>query len=761
MTMLFATVLVASVSWTAKWIGAPEDVTDQAFERQFEVTRPVNSAVLHVTGLGFYEAYLNGRKIGDKVLDPSPTDYTRRVFYSTYPIDGLCKGTNTLRILLGHGWYDMRTHTAWGFDAAPWRSRPKALAQLEIDFEDGSHQVVLTDSSWDVVESPIAYDCIREGEVLDGRKTFGRRLDIKAVETEPPKGALESGNRYPAAKKVKSVRPELMTELGNGRWLLSFPITTSGWLRLVLRGLRAGDVVSIRYDENLGDRGGPALPSEGDWNAAKQRVGSRAIDCFFLKSGDETLPKRQANMQVDRFISGGAAEEVFEPHFVYHGFRHVLIEGMRGQLSADDVQAMTVQTDFAQTGSFACSDTVLTELVRMAWNSYRANFTDGIPTDCPHREKLGWTGDAWIASETGLTYFDAAVSYRKWYQDVLDTQRDDGSICAIAPTSGWGYERYTGPVFDAVIGMLPWNLWQFRGDRAIVDVAYPALVKYLAYEKSLEKSPGLVENGLGDWNALIMSHMPDKEYVISCLYLRLKEIAAEFADLKGLVDDGRVFRDSAEETRRALRSKYGRGNGVYANGGQTAQALAIEMGLCTADERPAAVRQLVASVECTGCHVDFGLVGSKFVYRALSDVGRADLAYRMIVNPTEPSMTKWIGKNGTLWEDWGQGFSKCHVMLSDFASWAQQHVAGIRRPLEPGYRRVLIEPVPVAGLSWARGRVETPRGLIASAWTLAKGRFELKVTVPQGTTATVRLPDGTAKEVGPGEHVLACDFEGK
>ena len=761
MTMLFATVLVASVSWTAKWIGAPTNVTDQAFERQFEVTRPVKSAVLHVTGLGFYEAYLNGRKIGDKVLDPSPTDYTRRVFYSTYPIDGLCKGTNTLRILLGHGWYDMRTHTAWVFDAAPWRSRPKALAQLEIDFEDGSHQVVSTDGDWDMVESPIAYDCIREGEVLDGRKTFGRRLGVKAAEVTPPKGTLESGDRYPAARKVGVVRPERVIELGNGRWLLSFPVTTSGWLRLVLRGLRSGDVVSIRYDENLGVEGNPAMPTEGNWKDANYKVGARAIDCFFLKSGDESSSKRQAHMQVDRFISAGAAEEVFEPHFVYHGFRHVLIEGLRGQLTADDARAVTVQTDFAQTGSFACSDTVLTELVRMAMNSYRANFTDGIPTDCPHREKLGWTGDAWIASETGLAYFDVAVPYCKWYQDVLDTQRSDGSICAIAPTSGWGYDHYSGPVFDAVIGMLPWNLWQFRGDRAIVDVAYPALVKYLAYEKSLEKSPGLVENGLGDWNALIMSHMPDKEYVISCLYLRLKEIAAEFADLKGLVDDGRAFRDSAEETRRALRSKYGKGDGVYANGGQTAQALAIEMGLCTADERPATARQLIASVEKTGCHVDFGLVGSKFVYRALSDVGRADLAYRMIVNPTEPSMTKWIGKNGTLWEDWGQGFSKCHVMLSDFASWAQQHVAGIRRPLEPGYRRVLIAPVPVEGLSWARGQVETPCGLIASAWTLAKGRFELNVTVPQGTTATVRLPDGSAKEVGPGAHVLACDFEGK
>lgn len=761
MTMLFLATLMASVSWTAKWIGAPEDVADQAFERQFEVSRPVKSAVLHVTGLGFYEAYLNGRKIGDKVLDPSPTDYTRRIFYSTYPIDGLRKGTNTLRILLGHGWYDMRTHTAWVFDAAPWRSRPKALAQLEIDFEDGSHQVVSTDGDWDMVESPIAYDCIREGEVLDGRKTFGRRLGVKAAEVTPPKGTLESGDRYPAARKLDVVRPERVIELGNGRWLLSFPVTTSGWLRLVLRGLRSGDVVSIRYDENLGAEGNPAMPTEGNWKDANYKVGARAIDCFFLKSGDESSSRRQAHMQVDRFISAGAAEEVFEPHFVYHGFRHVLVEGLRGQLTADDARAVTVQTDFAQTGSFACSDAVLTELVRMAMNSYRANFTDGIPTDCPHREKLGWTGDAWIASETGLAYFDVAVSYCKWYQDVLDTQRSDGSICAIAPTSGWGYDHYSGPVFDAVIGMLPWNLWQFRGDRAIVDVAYPALVKYLAYEKSLEKSPGLVENGLGDWNALIMSHMPDKEYVISCLYLRLKEIAAEFAALKGLVDDGRAFRDSAEETRRALRSKYGRGNGVYANGGQTAQALAIEMGLCTADERPAAVQQLVASVECTGCHVDFGLVGSKFVYRALSDVGRADLAYRMIVNPTEPSMTKWIGKNGTLWEDWGEGFSKCHVMLSDFASWAQQHVAGIRRPLEPGYRRVLVEPVPVTGLSWARGRVETPRGLIASAWTLAKGRFELNVTVPQGTTATVRLPDGTAKEVGPGEHVLACDFESK
>ena len=742
--------VVSPVRWQASWIGAGRESDGVAFEKSFFVATPVVRATLHIAGLGFYEACLNGRKIGDKVLDPSPTDYDKRVLYSTYPVEDLVRGTNVLRIVLGHGWYDMRCHADWAFDAALWRDRPKTIAQLEVEGIDGSRSTIITDGTWELIRSPIVFDCLREGEVVDGREIGWRKLGRTAVVVPAPRGRLEPSGELPGAKIQARIAPERMQRLSDGRWLVTFPETLSGWISLMVRGQKSGDVVSVRYDENLGLDGGPAVSSAADW-AAAQKQGVRKIDCFVRKLGSAGAFPGEMAMQMDRYISGGRPVETFEPRFVYHGFRYVLVSGLRNELKPDDIRAVSVRTDFGETGVFDCSDKTLTELVRMARNSYKVNFTDGIPTDCPHREKLGWTGDAWIASETGLCYFDSASAYRKWYQDVLDTQREDGSICAIAPTSGWGYKSYPGPVFDAVLGMLPWNLWRFCGDREIVDVAYPPLMRYLAHEKSLEMSPGLVDNGLGDWNALVKAHMPEKTYVVSCLYLRLKEIAAEFASVKGLADDARLLRESAEMTRSALRSKYGKGNGVYANGGQTAQALAIEMELCTADERSAVASQLVASVERTDCHVDFGLVGAKFVYRALSDVGRSDLAYRMIVNPTEPSMTKWINKNGTLWEDWGDGFSKCHVMLSDFAAWAQQHLAGIS-PTEPGYRRIRIAPKAIRDLQWVKAETGTPYGKIKSNWQRCQGELCFQVEIPPECRAEVVLPDGYREWVGGGKH---------
>ena len=738
----------------ARWIGAPAGVDAVAVEKAFVLPQAVRGATLRVTGLGFYEASLNGRKVGDKVLDPSPTDYDKRVLYSSYPVEGLTVGTNVLRIVLGHGWYDMRSHADWHFDAAPWRDRPKTIAQLDVELADGVRRTIATDETWELVESPIVFDCLREGEVVDGRKTGWRKLGQRAVAVAAPKGKLEPCGDLPGAKAQARIAPEQVRRLSDGRWLVTFPETLSGWVALTVRGLQSGEAVSIRYDENLGEDGGPAVPSQGDWGAA-QKPGTRKIDCFFKRSGSRGKFPGETGMQTDRFISGGQPEERFEPRFVYHGFRHALVTGLRQELRPDDIRAVSVRTDFKETGSFACSDPTLNELVRLARNSYKANFTDGIPTDCPHREKLGWTGDAWIASEVGLRYFGNEAAYVKWYTDVLDTQLESGRVCGIAPTSGWGYDTYSGPTFDAVLGQLPWNLWMFRGNRRIVDVAYGPLKRYLEYAKANETSPGLVAFGLGDWNARVRERMPDKEYVISCFYLRLKEIAAEFAAVKGLADERRGFAASAARTRAAIVAKYRKGNGIYDNGGQTAQALAVMFGLCDAAERGQVAARLAESVERTGCHIDFGLVGARYVYRALSEVGRPDLAYRMIVNPTEPSMAKWIGKNGTLWEDWGVGFSKCHVMLSDFAAWCHACVAGIT-PLAPGFRRVRVAPQAIDGLTWAAAEEDTPLGKVASRWKVAGGVFTLNVEIPVDAEAEVVLPDGTAKNVKAGAHEFAC-----
>ena len=738
----------------ARAIDFSEEMASPAFVKRFAAKASVKRATLHVTGLGFYEAYLNGKRIGRKVIDPSPTDYDERVLYSTYVLDGQLKsGENELKLLVGHGWYDMRSVATWNYDQAPWRTRPKAIAQLEIDYADGTKAQVVTDGSWEQVDSPVIYDCIREGEVTGGRTIRQMRVaaGTKAQVVAAPKGRLVA-ETMPGAEVVAEFSPSEVRNLGGGRAIVTFPKEVSGWAALTLRGLSAGDEVTVRYDESLKPDGtvtDPYVP--GPWRPMTDN--DRSIDRFFQKTRSQNFRGAASGMQTDHFISAGGAVETHEPRFVWHGFRHLIVDGLKTPLEPGDAKAKLVRTAFAETGTFACSNPILNDLVEHARQSYRCNFTCGYPTDCPHREKLGWTGDGWIASELGLGYFDTAAAYEKWFADVVDTQFKSGRLCSIAPTGGWGYEWFTGPVFDAVVGMLPWNLWRFCGDRAAIDKAYGPLKAYLAYEKGIESAPGLVKNGLGDWNAANRKHMPESEYVISCFYMRLKEVAAQMAEVKGLGGEAQAFRASAGETRRAIHAKYAKGDGVFANGLQTAQALAVLFDLAEGAEAAAAGRKLVEACEADGGHIDFGLVGAKTVYRALAKIGRADVAYRMIVNPTAPSMVMWLGRTGCLWEDFTNGFSKCHVMLGDFAAWCQQVLAGIT-PAAPGYRKIRIAPQPVEGLDWAEATVGTPYGRVMVRWERKDGAFRLTADVPAGTTAEVRLPGGKTVTVGPGRSVL-------
>ena len=737
--------------WKARWIGARfgSKTLSPAFTRRFPVRSGLTRSVLHVTGLGFYEARLNGAKVGRKVLDPAPTDYGRRVLYSTFEVgDMLHAGENEIRLSLGHGWYDVRNRPEhWDFDAAPWRSRPRCLAQLENYYADGSRELVVTDESWDQVDGDVSYDNIREGEAIgpcrkgvDADYSGDIPAGTKAQLVPPPKGAVLEAETMPGAEVADVVAPQTVRALPDGRISVTFPETVTGWARLTVRGQPAGTEIAVRYDENPPDR-------------------KRLIDIFFTPGPMRTEAGCSASvMQCDRFFTSGKPIETFEPRFVWHGFRYLVIEGLKTPPAAEDIRAVSVHSAIPETGSFACSDETLTRLVGLALNSYRLNYTTGFPTDCPHREKLGWTGDAWVASELGLRYFDNVSGYEKWFRDVLDTQRETGEICCIAPTSGWGYQGQwvTGPVFDAVLGMLPWNLWTYGADRKALDMAYEPLKRYLAFEqKYFEVEPDLVANGLGDWKTC-STNEASEEYVISCLYMRLRELAGEMADARGQPKEAAAFRSAAARTRTALRAKYSRGGGAFDNGGQCAQAMAIMFGLFGDGELAAAGERLVAACEATGWHIDFGLMGSKYVYRALARIGRHDVAYRLLTNPTPPSMTKWLNGNGCLWEDFGDGLSKCHVMMGDFAAWCQEEIAGIA-PAAPGYAKIRIAPKVFAGIRWAKGGVGTPYGRVATNWEDAPAAFRLKTIVPPGTTAEVIFPDGTAKSAGPGESEFVLE----
>lgn len=751
------------------------ETASPAFEKTFRAEKRVKHAVLHITGLGFYEATLNGCRVGDKVLDPSPTDYAKRVLYSTYDVtDGIRMGENALKVLVGHGWYDVRSIPTWNFEVAPWRECPRMIAQLEIEFADDSRQTVVSDGTWRQVESPVGYDCIREGEVVGAHHPMqsdfaGTR--ILAAEVPAPKGRLVAEN-CPGAKVVRRIAPKAIHSFSNGVYVVEFPENFAGWVRMKVCGQRKGDILVVRYDERVNGDFSPARPSDRSGLDRGDGGEPRRIDQHFRYTASHGVCAVGAGFQTDRFVSSGAETEIYEPRFTYNGFQYVVLKGLRQSPSPADIVGCSVQTDFPAVGRFVCSDDTLNELVRMAERSYRSNFADGVPTDCPHREKNGWTGDASFASEMAQYLFENTAGYEKWLNDIIDAQRSDGAIPGIVPTSGWGFRWGNGPAWDSALPVVAWNLLRYRDDVRAVEAVYPALKRYLSYTTA-RATENLVSHGLGDWCAVDKAHMPSTEFVSSCYYRQAAAICSHLAVALGYGDEARVYSELAESIRRAIRGKFGKGHGIYDNGGQTAQACALVFGIVGDDqERELAEMRLVEACENAGGHVDFGVIGSTHVFRALSRAGRTDLAFKMLTNPTRPSPADWIRRGGTtLWEDWEDGASRNHVMFGDFAAWAYQWLAGIRLAedgwigdampsrAERAFRHVLIAPEPISELSFVSAKVDGPYGEISSEWRLDGGRLRLEVAIPPNCTATVRLPGGGTHQVGAGLHVFEQDGE--
>ena len=719
-----------------------------AFRKAFRTKKPVRDAVLHISGLGFYEAFLDGRRIGGKVLDPAPTDYDDRVLYSTYEIAAFLavSGEHSLEVLLGRGAYDIHAPEVWNLDESPWRSTPCLIAQLELRYADGTAESIVTDGSWRQVGSPVVWDDLREGEIHAPGQT--PPVDLPAAETHGPKGRLEA-MPLPGAEKTETWRPVSIERLECGHWGVDFGQNLSGWARLKIRGLAACDVVTVQYGEKRHDNGTVKL----DGN-----------DQFFL-APHSVLRMPGGWFQRDRHVATGAAEEVFEPKFSYSGFRYLEIGVLREPLRAEDVEAYQVNTAFEPAGSFECSSDLVNRIHRLFVRAYLCNFTDGVPTDCPQREKNGWTGDAHLAAEMGQYCFENTAGYEKWCRDILDAQRPDGGIPRLVPFSGWGAEG-AGPAWDAAVAVVPWTLWRYRGDRRILEETYSALKRYIEWgEKRLDQN-GLADYGLGDWCAPMpddtWSRYTPRALTSTAWWHEALRIAAAEARLLGCAEDAASFAAMADKARDAARRAFEKPDGSWANGTQCAQAAAIAGGLVSPELRPAAGRKLAEAVEATGRTVKCGIQGVKWLFRALSETGRGDLAIDILKQTAYPSFGDWLAHGATTaWESWKDPTSQNHVMFGDVSAWLFQYPGGIRLDESGGavgFRRILLAP-DTAGLDWVRCSHECPYGTIRSEWRIEGGAFEWTVEVPPNTTATL-VPPPAASGAIPigGEGAIPATF---
>jgi len=761
--------LLGKTSWKGAWIAnraeldpsetVPHSFRDTSYvtqaapspllRKRFEAPKPVKRATAYVCGLGFYELSINGKRVGDSVLDPAFTRYDKRDLYVTYDVTNLVKqGANAIGVMLGNGWYNCHSRDSWDFDRAPWRNTPRLLFQMRIEYADGSSDLIASDDSWKTTTGPIVFDCIRNGETYDARLErrgwdtagYSDADWTPALIVDGPGGKLVAQKAHPV-KVIETIKAVKITEPKPGAFVFDFGCNIAGWGRLTVAA-PIGTKVTIRYDERLHPDG-----TLNQHNAAHIRTGS---------------------FQTDTYITKGVGAETWQPRFVYAGFRYAQVEGYPGRPTRASLQALVLHTSFEKTGEFECSNDLLNAIQRNTLRSYVSNFL-GYPTDCPHREKNGWTGDAQVATETGLYNFGAEPNYARWMYDFDDCQKrigedavaswigspgssreQEGDLPGIVPSGTWGYG--TGPAWDSAYLLIPWHVYLYRGDADVLKAHYDGMKRYVDFLTSRSQDH-IVDYGLGDWcppEGGAGGHKTPRALTSTAYYCVDASIVSKVAGMLGKTDDARKYAELADQIKSAFQTRfYNPETATYEGDEQCGMACAIYQGLVPEREKAKVMMALVADIERRDGHLWAGILGAKYVMHALTDNGRADVAYEIATKRDWPSWGYWIDQGATsLWEDWRGGGSQNHIMFGDIGAWFYQALAGINPdPAKPGFKHIIIHPRPVVDLKWVRAWHKSPYGVIRSSWKRVGGRFALDIEIPANTTATVYVPAASREGV--------------
>lgn len=734
-------VTTPSVFQKARWIGRQHTCLGFSspvlpaphFRKVFHYDGRSEKVTAYFCGIGYGELYINGKKVSDAVLDPAPTHYDRRVRYVFHDITRhLTIGENVVGVILGNGWYNSHTPEVWNFERATWRDYPKMLLQLEA----GDKIILASDESWKVNSGPIVFDGLRNGETYDARLELGDWLAPSYDDSlwtlcgrvAAPGGFLQEQVMPPC--KVMETLPSIEQWAPKERiTVYNFAKNITGWARIQVTG-ESGAQVTIRYGERL---------------SAERRV-----DQEHISKHTNVSPE---NFQTDRYILKGGTTEIWEPRFTYHGFQYAEVE-ISGNAQIEKIEAQVVYTGFDQIGKFSCSNEAVNRLQEITLRSYVGNFT-AIPTDCPHREKNGWTGDAHLACETGLHNFDAGIAYNQWIDNFADVQRPSGQLPGIVPSAGWGFNWGSGPAWDSAFLLIPWYVYLYTGDRSAIETHYESMRRYVDYCTGMA-TENIVSFGLGDWCHVDGARKTDVALTSTGYYYKNATLISQFAAITGRTGDKEHYANLVLEIRKSFNNRFYKGDGIYAKGEQTALACALYQDLVPDSEKSKVVSRLVESVNATGGKPDFGILGAKYVPRALADHGHVDLAYRLITQPDFPGWMYWIKQGATtLWEDWKGENSLNHIMFGDVSAWFFQYLGGIAPdPEKPGFQHMFITPHPVDGLEWARVEHRTPHGLIVSEWKQREGKLELNLKIPQGCTATVTFPGRKPQMLHAGDQHL-------
>ncbi|KAF4445752.1 hypothetical protein F53441_10501 [Fusarium austroafricanum] len=725
------------------------------FRKDFEVPDGIESARLYITALGIYEAEINGKRVGDHVLAPGWQSYHHRHVYDTYDVtDLLTPGTNAIGALVGEGWYAGRLGFGGG-QRNIYGNSTGLLAQLHIKAKNGTTIKMHTDTTWKSRFGPVAAGEIYDGEHYDGTL----EADIKGWSEPGLDSSSWNGTRLlppvdrqlvspdqPPVRRIEEVKPQVFFKSPTGKQLVDFGQNLVGWLRLKVDG-PANTTITLRHAE-------------------------------VLENGELAIRPLRKAKAMDIIKLGGNGPLEWEPKFTFHGFRYAQIEGWPEETPLDEasITAIVVHTDMEETGYFNCSHELLNKFHSNVRWSMKGNFLT-IPTDCPQRdERLGWTGDAHAFCPTSNYLYDTASFWKSWHKDVWSEMSINDTMIppVYIPTipSTFGQKPNPASVWGDVVVANPWNIYQAFGDKDLLRDHLPQAQGWI--DKGISRN----EDGLwnrssfqfGDWlDPLAPSDSPGaattSKYLVSDAYLiKMTETLSQIIDALGESDLADKYKTQRSDLKREFQSAWAP-NGNLANRTQTAYALSLAFDLLKDEEQKnKAAETLREIIKDNDYLVGTGFAGTSPLGFALKDVNATDDFYRMLLQEKVPSWLYQVVMNGTTtWERWdsmlpngtvnpGEMTSFNHYSFGSVANWMHQVIGGIA-PLEPGYKKISITPIPGGNITHASAKLVSGYGTISTDWSVTDGGFHLRVRIPPNTKAEITLP-GTDKTetVGSGYH---------
>ena len=738
--------------WLARWVepNLPEDPAISnpcpMLRKEFYlVARPVKARV-YMTCHGVYELSINGRRVSDHLFSPGWTAYQKRLQYQTYDVtDWISPGANCIGVILGDGWY--RGRLRQGSRRNLYGQRLALLFQMELEDRSGAHTWIVSDESWRAATGPIVSSDFYNGEVYDSRlerpgwnEPGYDDSDWTAVTVNDLGKDRLVSQMGPPVRPIEQISPKAITHCPSGNIIVDMGQNMVGWLRIKVDG-PAGQEIRLRFAE--------VLDPNGQLYTANLR----------------------SARQTDLFICSGQGQQVWQPHFTFHGFRYVEIQGWPGSLGTSDLIGIVIHSDTPRTGWFVCSDPLINRLQENIWWGQRGNSVD-IPSDCPQRdERLGWTGDAQVFCRTACFNADMSRFYAKWLADLAAEQLEDGAVPHVVPdtyrlSGSTGRAAAAGWADAAVI--IPWTVYLCYGDKQILERQYPSMKAWVEYMIRRAGADHLYneDQTFGDWLAF-SSQQPDypgasteKELISQAFFAHSTDILGCAAKVLGRQEDAARYAKELGHVKDAFVREFLSLNGRLTSNTQTAYAIALAFGLIPERLVPGAAERLAADVDRFG-HQTTGFLGSAWLCHALSSNGYVEHAYRILTRKDYPSWLYPLTRGATtMWERWDgirpdgsfqdpsmNSFN--HYAYGAIGSWLYQVMAGIDADSDcPGYKHVLLRPHPGGGLRYAEARLDCLYGQIRSGWRIEPdGSMSVVVQVPCNTTATLRLPNARLQQV--------------